>query len=390
MTGRLPAAVLSGGLAFLLAAPTGAWAIPAPRAGSAPAAASSLSARQEELRHLRRRLDVQRRRLEAARRSERRLSDEIQRLDRQREATERRLARLAADLRRVRQQAEGAAAAVARAESALAQRQTALAARLVDAHRYGRAGYLDVVLGATTFADFVARTRLVGAIVEEDARLIKAYEADREHAARWRRQLEERQAQMKALVVETEARQRVLAEQIEAKRDLLRRIVGERTATEQAVRELEEDSAALAALIQRLQPAGGGIGLRLAAFLWPLRGPLSSRFGFRVHPIFRRRHHHTGVDIAGPRGSPVRAAYDGAVIFAGWYGGYGKLVVLDHGQGISTLYGHLAEIVVAPGQRLARGQVLGRVGSTGYATGPHLHYEIRHNGRPIDPALQVR
>jgi len=112
---------------------------------------------------------------------------------------------------------------------------------------------------------------------------------------------------------------------------------------------------------------------------------VTSRFGFRRHPIFRLRQFHQGVDIAAPRGSRVLAAFDGKVLFAGWYGGYGKLVILDHGGGTSTLYGHLSAILVKPGQVVARGQLIGNVGSTGYTTGPHLHYEVRQNGRPIEP-----
>jgi len=347
--------------------------------------ASSLPSRQQELRRLQQKLEAERLRLEATRRRERRSSDEVQRLDRQREATEQRLVNLAAEQRRVRLRAEGAAAELARAEMALARRRALLADRVVDVNRYGRAGYLDVVLGAMSFPEFVARARLVGEIVHEDARMIEAYTADRDRTAQLREQLDLQQAQLRAVVRETEDRQQALTQQIRAKREVLLAIVRERAAAERAVRELEEDSAELEALIQRLQSGGAGIGRGLTVFLWPLRGPLTSRFGFRVHPLFGRRHFHTGVDIAAPPGAPVHAAFDGTVLFAGWYGGYGKLVIVDHGDGLSTLYGHLSEILVTPGQHVTRTQVLGRVGSTGYTTGPHLHYEVRRNGRPIDP-----
>jgi murein DD-endopeptidase MepM/ murein hydrolase activator NlpD len=358
---------------------------PAVAAPSSPAA-SSLPTKREELRRVRYELTVRRQRLEQTRRTERRLADEVERLDREREATEQQLARLAADLRRVRRREEAAAAALARAELSLARQQSLLSDRVRDTYRYGRAGYLDVVLGATSFSEFVARARMVSAIIQHDARLIRTYTADRDQTARLAAQLEIQREEVRRLVAETEERQRLLAAQGAEKRAILRRIVRERTVTEQAVRELEEDSARLEALIQRLQGAAGlAGGRRLTAFLLPLRGPFTSRFGLRAHPLFGRRHFHTGVDIAAPRGTPVRAAADGTVLYAGWYGGYGKLVVLDHGQGTSTLYGHLSQILVTSGQRVARGQLIGRVGSTGYSTGPHLHFEIRQNGRPVDP-----
>jgi murein DD-endopeptidase MepM/ murein hydrolase activator NlpD len=353
-------------------------------AGPSPSPAT-LPETREELQRVRRRLDEQRRRLEQARRHERRLADEVQRLDREREAAEMRIIGLTAELRRVRQREEAAAVALARAESSLARQQTLLSDRLVDAHRMGRAGYLDVVLGATSFPEFVARARLVGAIIHEDARLIETYAADRDRTLELREQLEEQRERVRALMAETEERQATLRQNVGEKREILRRIMGERAVTEQAVRELEEDSAQIEGLIQRLQ--GGAVaGARgLAGFAMPVRGSFTSRFGFRTHPLFGRRHFHSGVDIAAPRGTPVRAAMDGTVLYAGWYGGYGKLVVLDHGGGLSTLYGHLSAILVNPGARVTRSQVIGRVGSTGYSTGPHLHYEVRRNGRPVDP-----
>lgn len=344
-----------------------------------------LPAKQKELRRLQHRLDEQRQQLRQTRRRERRMSDQVQRLDRRREETEERLARLSTDLRRTQQRAEAAAAALARAEIALARRRTLMAGRLRDLHRHGRAGYLDVVLGAASFPEFVARARLVGAIVRSDRRLIVAFTEDRDRTAALREALDVEQARLQALVRETHERRQQLVQEVAAKRQVLWGIVNERAAAERAVRDLEEDSAELEALIQRLQSSAVGLGRSLAAFLWPLRGPITSRFGLRRHPIFRLRQFHQGVDIASPRGSPVRAAFDGTVLFAGWYGGYGKLVIVDHGEGISTLYGHLSAIMVAPGQRISRGHLIGRVGSTGYSTGPHLHFEVRRNGRPIDP-----
>jgi murein DD-endopeptidase MepM/ murein hydrolase activator NlpD len=363
--------------AMLVAAP--GLAAPAPGGGSLPA-------KREELRRVQQKLNAERRRLAQTRRHERRMSDEVQRLDREREATVARLARLGADLRRVRRGEEAAAAALARAETSLARQQTLLSDRLADTHRLGRAGYLDVVLGATSFPEFVARARLVSAIIHQDARLIEGYTADRDRTAELRERLEAQREQVRGLLEETQERRQTLGEKAVEKREILRRIIRERSVAERAVRELQEDSAELAVLIQRLQGRGPGLrGGGLAAFLLPLRGPFTSRFGLRTHPLFGRRHFHTGVDIAAPRGTPVRAAMDGTVLYAGWYGGYGKLVVVDHGQGLSTLYGHLSVISVNAGSRVTRGQVIGRVGSTGYSTGPHLHYEVRRNGRPVDP-----
>jgi murein DD-endopeptidase MepM/ murein hydrolase activator NlpD len=119
--------------------------------------------------------------------------------------------------------------------------------------------------------------------------------------------------------------------------------------------------------------------------VWPSSGIITSRFGWRIHPIFRTREFHTGVDIATRWGSPVLAARAGIVRFVGWMAGYGRMVVLDHGNGLETVYSHLSAALVKPGQRVAQGEVIGRIGSTGWSTGPHLLFEVRRNGVPVDP-----
>ncbi len=118
---------------------------------------------------------------------------------------------------------------------------------------------------------------------------------------------------------------------------------------------------------------------------WPLIGRVSSGFGPRVHPIFKTRRMHTGLDIGGRSGEPIYAAKGGTVLSAGWRGGYGNTVVIDHGGGFSTLYAHQSRMAVGAGQTVQIGEVIGYVGSTGWSTGPHLHYELRLNGKPIDP-----
>jgi murein DD-endopeptidase MepM/ murein hydrolase activator NlpD len=372
---RLIGAATAAALALAAAVPSGGLAGPA----------GALPAKREELQRLQRQIAAKRERLWQTLRRERGLAAEIQRLDRARDDTERALVRLEADLRRLQVRAEAAASALARAERSLAAQQDALAARLIDTHRYGRVGYLDVVLGASTFGDFVARTRLVGAVFHEDARLIREYTADRDHTEALRQDLEARQAQVRAVVAAADEERQSLARQGDAKREMLRRVVRERAAAQQAVLDLERESTELEALIRSLQGTGP-VGRHLTAGLvMPLRGSLTSRFGHRLHPLFRRQHFHAGIDIAAPHGAAVRAAAAGTVLFAGWYGGYGKLVVVDHGEGTSTLYGHLSAILVTVGTRVTRDQVIGRVGSTGYATGPHLHFEVRQNGRPVDP-----
>lgn len=117
---------------------------------------------------------------------------------------------------------------------------------------------------------------------------------------------------------------------------------------------------------------------------------VSSGFGTRWHPISGGYRFHTGLDLAAPQGAAVAATSPGTVVVAGWCGGYGQCVTIDHGGGVLTLYGHLSRIDVAQGQAISQGQSIGLVGSTGRSTGPHLHYEVRINGQAVDPSAYLR
>ncbi|WP_166042270.1 M23 family metallopeptidase [Sphingosinicella sp. YJ22] len=130
-----------------------------------------------------------------------------------------------------------------------------------------------------------------------------------------------------------------------------------------------------------------GVGRESSSgFRMPVHGRVTSNFGRRVHPILRYARFHAGMDFGAPYGAPIMAAASGQVVSSGWQGGYGRAVKISHGGGIQTLYGHMSSLAVAPGQQVAAGQVIGYVGSSGFSTGPHLHYELHRNGRPIDPA----
>jgi murein DD-endopeptidase MepM/ murein hydrolase activator NlpD len=155
-----------------------------------------------------------------------------------------------------------------------------------------------------------------------------------------------------------------------------------RTSRADAEKELQQVSDAIAAQLRGsygVSGAPGGCEYR------PVPGPIVSGFGYRDNPLGGGTGFHSGVDIAAPYGTPIRACKAGKVVIASWQGGYGNAVVLDHGGGMGTLYGHQSSMAVTPGQTVASGQVIGYVGSTGNSTGPHLHFEVRLGGTPVDP-----
>lgn len=123
-----------------------------------------------------------------------------------------------------------------------------------------------------------------------------------------------------------------------------------------------------------------------AGMVYPLMGTrISSDFGIRKHPVLKKVRHHGGIDLAAPQGSPIRSVQAGTVVFADPYGGYGNLVVIAHADGVTTHYGHCSTIKARTGQHVKAGQVIAEVGSTGRVTGPHLHFEVRRDGNPLDP-----
>jgi murein DD-endopeptidase MepM/ murein hydrolase activator NlpD len=136
--------------------------------------------------------------------------------------------------------------------------------------------------------------------------------------------------------------------------------------------------------------AGRYTGASDGRFIWPADGPITSPFGWRIHPILHVRRFHEGLDIGAPYGAPIRAADKGLVISTGWMRAYGQTVVLDNGGGFHTWYCHCSEILVSEGQVVSRGQVIARIGATGWATGPHLHFGVLKDGEFVDPMSHLR
>ena len=363
-----------------------------PPAAASTAGTSSAAVLRDQRTRLQRLLDRLTRskvRLREVRREERRVLSELEDIDRSQEATEQRLQELAREMAGSRTAAQAIATRLAVTERRLAEHRARLRGRLRTVYMYGRTGYVDVLLGAEDVREFVTRWHFVSTIVRADGRIIREYAEDVEEHRALIETLRQEQARLAAVSQETAARQREVEAREQAKRSALARLRQERRAFERMVRELEEDSRQLEVLIRRSQRStsrGVALARSLSGFIWPARGVFTSGYGIRRHPIFRIRRMHTGQDIAAPYGTPVQAASDGRVIYTGWFGGYGKIVVVDHGDGVSTLYAHLSKILTRSGARLRRGEVVGRIGSTGYSTGPHVHFEVRVNGRPIDPA----
>ncbi|HEX4013073.1 MAG TPA: peptidoglycan DD-metalloendopeptidase family protein [Candidatus Cybelea sp.] len=277
--------------------------------------------------------------------------------------------------------------------------------RLVDIYEYGNLSYVNALLAARSFSDFVERWEDLRLLIAANERAVRARKAAEARVASIQAQLErtqlelqqEQQAQEEArsqldslagerknLVELAAVRRRSVASQVAEMEDLS---AAEEAALESLIREREQE---LAAQRRAAGIAGGTESAGAAgAFSWPVTGTITSPFGWRSNPFGGSPEFHQGLDIAAPSGTTVTAAAGGTVIMAQWYGGYGNYILIDHGGGYSTGYGHLSAMYVAAGQAVQRGQAIGAVGSTGQSTGPHLHFEVRIGGKPVDPAPRL-
>jgi murein DD-endopeptidase MepM/ murein hydrolase activator NlpD len=275
--------------------------------------------------------------------------------------------------------------------------ETTLDNRAATAYKIGPGGYLDLILGAGDLRSLIDRAEFLEKVLHADTDLLldielakgmlvenenRVREYERQVNGQWNEvkaesdRIEKLRAEQLALRVQVD-------EEIAIRQDLLGNIEQQRKKYIAAVRELEAQSAAIEANLRSGGSRGSGRGH--GQLFWPADGPITSGFGWRVHPIFGYRRFHSGVDIDAGCGAAIWAADSGRVISSGWMGGYGLATVIDHGNGLATLYAHQSSIGVSGGQSVRRAQRIGNVGTTGWSTGCHLHFEVRINGEPVDP-----
>lgn len=259
--------------------------------------------------------------------------------------------------------------------------------RLRDIYENGQVNYLDVLLGSTDFRDFASRMYLLQRVIRRDFNLIDKLESQKEALEHQKTVLDDNKRELDAIHAEATAEQKIIAQKTVERQALYEQALAEKAKLDAEYEELQRNSQEITAMIQRMEEEG-----RLAAqahgsgqFMWPVNGEITSPFGWRVHPIWGTQIFHAGLDIGADYGEPVHAADSGTVVYAGWMGGYGNAVMIDHGGGLVTLYGHNSSITVGEGQQVSKGETIALAGSTGNSTGPHCHFEVRVHGEVTNP-----
>lgn len=249
----------------------------------------------------------------------------------------------------------------------------------------GPVSYWSVIFKATSFADLLGRMDFINEVMEYDRNVMEQLRATREQLAMDQEALEEQKAELISTQQEME-------EQIAAAEALIKEYESTEAGMQAMHEQAEEDEARILELIKKANSqnsgsSGGSSGnAGVGGYIWPTNSTryVTSPYGYRICP-FHGKEYHNGADIGAPYGSPVLAPKSGTVIQAGWNGGYGISVMIDHHDGIVTLFGHMCDCNVSEGQQVVQGQVIGWCGSTGNSDGPHIHYTMYKNGAAIDP-----
>ena len=264
--------------------------------------------------------------------------------------------------------------------------------RLVQIYENGEPSTIEIVLGAQSLKDVLDRLDYMGSIATQDQAIVTQVGAGRVRvrAARVRtRRLQQSVASSTRVIAYRTQQVRALRDELDGRR---RSLAGARSDSKNALAEAQANEREWVAEANALQAASASVSSTITSqspasssppsssgLIWPVSGPITSPFGMRWGSL------HPGIDIGVGMGTPIRAAASGRVISASYAGGYGNLVVIDHGNGLATAYAHQSSMAVSSGQQVSQGQVIGYVGSTGFSTGPHLHFEVRVNGSPVDP-----
>jgi murein DD-endopeptidase MepM/ murein hydrolase activator NlpD len=276
-------------------------------------------------------------------------------------------------------------------QHAIAEKSKQLGDRLVYIFEDGNVSYLEILFSSNDFSDFLTRYEMLSVIVSNDKELINTIKKERAELEMTKGDLEVSSKELEQVFTTQQNLKNDLEFRQNEKQKMLQTIQNEKAKYQEAIDELESNSYKLEQMIRSIQVQSGGGRAGTGVYTWPLPGysTITSPFGMRFHPILQVRKLHTGVDIAAPSGANIVAADDGTVIFSASNGGYGQTIIIDHGKNMSTLYAHQSVLIAKVGDEVTKGQIIGKVGTTGWSTGPHLHFEVRVNGTPTDPMSYI-
>jgi len=369
---------------------------------------SRLREKREELNQVKKELDRERKQAKQVARKERTLSDELSRIDRELQQKGRQLKELQTKLKISTERLQTTQRDIRLTQTQLEQIQDLFRRRVRAIYKQGRHGYAQALLSSEDLSGAERRVRYLATIANQDQRLVATYTATLEMLGTQQVELERSKAElMQGQKAVADKRTEILEEQ-HARRVLLAKVQEEKKGHLAAAQELELAARELQRLISRLQqqsrpqigsasrpappqaPApsnapGGSFASLKGRLPWPTAGAMTSTFGRQEHARYRTITFNQGIEINAPEGQKIASVSGGVVLYADWFKGYGRLIVVDHGEGYYTVYAHAAEILVKVGDRVSKGQTIGLVGNTGSTNGSQLYFEVLYRGGPQDP-----
>lgn len=261
-----------------------------------------------------------------------------------------------------------------------------LAQHIRDTYKSQRKARFQILLSSEDINMLVDRWYFQKMLIKKDEERMLAAKNKAREITMLKLSIESRKRNLERTVASTKTQQEYIRRAIAKNENMINKLKTDRVAYEKAEKDMYNQSKSIGNYINK---TSSNTSYSVSGFMKPIQGRITSPYGWRTHPIFNTRTFHSGVDIGGPNLGAIRASNSGKVIYSGWYGGYGKVVIIEHGivggKPVTTLYAHMSTIKVANGQKVAKGDVLGFEGTTGYSTGPHCHFEVRVNGQTNNP-----
>ena len=346
-----------------------------------------IEAKQQELEEIEKKRHDEKSALELRLNREAALKEELKQLENRIETLRLEQERLAVEIDLVEAEISQAEVELATAEEQLKTQEDLLKLRLRTIQQHGVVSYLEVLFESSSFSDFLTRLHNLSLIASNDLGLIEEIKRERDIIQAWKEELELKKVSLENMRRQVAANEEEMAAKAGERAVVLDSLQVEIASNLKAIQDLEQEAQQLDSLIRKLiaEAASKYSGLQ-GVLQWPIEPPtwISSNYGWRRDPFSGAQAWHGGVDIAPHHGAAnyILAAAEGQVIFAGWNGGYGNCLMIDHGEGTVTLYGHMSSLLVGAGEDVTRGQRIARAGTTGYSTGVHLHFEVREYDKP--------
>lgn len=359
---------------------------------------SGVAESKKELSGLKKKIQEEKQRVKEIRKKESSILSQLNTLDRN-------LIKRGKELKALNQKIEVVARKVQKTENEqrllgqnISSQETFLTERLVALYKFGDAGMPQVIFSSPSYGELLNSQRYLASILNQDRQIVEDYRKKQTILGEYQEQLKKDERELKGLKEQTELKRAEIQKDKSQKSRLLDSVRDEKRMYLAAIKELETASVNLQGLIDRLErkirekaraevfvPAGKGFGAFRGRLSFPVDGRILSTFGRNENPKFNTFTYQKGIEIEASPGAEIRAVYDGRVLYSDWFKGYGKILIIDHGEGYYTLSGHASALIKKVGEEVRAGEVVALVGDTGSLKGPCLYFEIRQKGKPLDP-----